>query len=79
LKITVVANESGEVVAAIVHERGETSSPEYEEVRVKPSENRSVVTVEAPQELADRVPDAAYLDVLYQHYVVRNGSLERRQ
>jgi hypothetical protein len=79
LKITVVANESGEVIAAVVHERGETSSPEYEGPRVKPSDNQSVVTVEAPQELADRTPDASYLDVLRQQYVVRNGSLERKQ
>lgn len=79
MKITVVANESGEVIAAVVHVRGEMSSPDREGARVRPSDKQSVVTVEAPQELADRIPDAAYFDVLRQQYIVRDGSLERKQ
>jgi hypothetical protein len=78
MKITVIANESGDVIAAVVHSRTPMSRDDRGGPRVKPSGKQSVVTVEAPEELAHRVPDAEYLDILQQQYAIRDGSLEKR-
>lgn len=78
MKITVVANESGEVIAAVVHPAGPMSHDDRHGARVKPSPRQSVVTVDAPDELAHRAPDAEYLEILRQRYTIRDGSLTKR-
>lgn len=78
MKITVVANESGEVVAAVVHPHASPSQDDRHGIRVKPTEKQTVVTVDAPEELAHRAPDAEYLDILRQQYTIREGSLTKR-
>ncbi len=78
MKITVVANESGEVIAAVVHSGAPMSEDDRGGPRVKPSEKQSVVTVDAPEELAHRAPDAEYLDILRQQYTISYGSLKKR-
>lgn len=78
MKITVVADESGDVIAAVVHIRAPMSEDDRRGPRVKPTEKQSVVTVDAPEELAHRTPDAEYLDILRQQYTIRDGSLKKR-
>lgn len=78
MKITVVANESGDVIAAVVHIRAPMSEDDRGEPRVKPSEKQSVVTVDAPDELAHRAADGEYLEILRQQYTISDGSLEKR-
>lgn len=78
MKITVVANESGDVIAAVVHIRAPMSDDDRGGPRVKPTEKQSVVTVDAPEELAHRAADAEYLDILRQQYTISGGSLKKK-
>jgi predicted NUDIX family NTP pyrophosphohydrolase len=78
MKITVVANESGDVIAAVVHPGGPMSHDSRDGARIKPSDKQSSVTVEAPDELAHRTPDSEYLEILRQQYTIREGSLTKR-
>jgi hypothetical protein len=77
MKITVVADNSGEVIAALVH-TGPPMSEDDRAARVKPTDEQTVVTVDAPEELAHRVPDAEYLDILRERYTIRDGYLQKR-
>jgi hypothetical protein len=77
MKITVVADKSGEVIAALVH-TGPPMSEDDRVPRVKPTEEQTVVTVDAPEELAQRVPNAEYLDILRERYTIRDGYLQKR-
>jgi hypothetical protein len=77
MKITVVADKSGEVIAAVVH-TGPPMSEDDRAPRVKPTEEQTVVAVDAPEELAHRVPDAEYLDILRQRYTIKDGYLQKR-
>jgi hypothetical protein len=77
MKITVVANKSGEVIAAVVH-TGPPMSEDDRTPRVKPTEEQEVVTVDAPEELTHRVPDAEYLDILRARYTIKDGYLQTR-
>jgi hypothetical protein len=79
MKMTVVADESGEVVAAVVHAFDPSSKPNPEAPRVKPTPTQTVVTVDAPEELANRRPDPELMDVLRRDYTVRDGGLHRKQ
>jgi hypothetical protein len=78
MKMTVVADESGEVVAAVVHAFDPPSSPDSEAPRVKPTPAQTVVTVDAPDELANRRPDPELMDVLRRDYSVKDGYLVRK-
>jgi len=74
-KITVVANESGEIIAAVVH--SDPSDAGLHGASVKPRPGQSAITVDAPEELAHRVPDAEYLKTLRHGYAIRDGALEK--
>ena len=78
MKLTVVADESGEVVAAVVHAFDPPSPENPEAPRVKPTPAQTVVTVDAPEELASRRPDPELMDVLRRDYAVKDGSLLRK-
>ena len=78
MKITVVANESGDIIAAVVHAFEPPSADDPDAIRVKPSPTQSAVTVDAPPEVANRRPDAEFLGILRRNYTIKDGSLTRK-
>ena len=78
MKMTVVADESGEVIAAVVHAFEPASSENPEAPRVKPTPAQTVITVDAPDELANRRPDPELMDALRRDYSVKDGYLVRK-
>jgi hypothetical protein len=78
MKMTVVADESGEVIAAVVHSLEPAASEDREAPRVKPTPAQTVITVDAPDELANRRPDPELMDVLRRDYSVKDGYLVRK-
>ncbi len=79
MEITVVTDESGEVVAAVVHALQAPSPDDPNAMRIKPSPTQSATTVEAPAELAHRRPDGEFLGILQRDYTVKDGSLVKKQ
>lgn len=79
MEITVVTDESGEVVAAVVHALQAPSPDDPSASRVKPSPTQTAVTVALPAELAHRTPDGEFLDMLRRDYTVKDGSLVKKQ
>jgi hypothetical protein len=77
MKMTVLADESGEVVAAVVHAY-EPPSESPEAPRVKPTPAQTLITVDAPEELANRRPDPELMDLLRRDYSVKDGYLVRK-
>lgn len=78
MRITVVADESGTVIAAVHHPNGESLDEHPQGSRVVPQEGQLVVTIDAPEELAGCEPGAESFEVL-RRYVVREGSLVARE
>lgn len=79
MQLTVLADEAGEVIGAMCHPGNRPSRPEEdaEGTRVVPADGQIAVTVDAPEELEGREPNAEYLDAL-RSYVVRDGSLAKK-
>jgi hypothetical protein len=80
MRLTVLADEAGEVIGAMGHPWGEPRRPEVdpEGIRVVPAPGQVAVTVDAPDELAGRELDAEYFETL-RGYVVRDGGLVKRE
>jgi hypothetical protein len=79
--LTVLADEeTGEVIGVMGHPRNRASRLEEdpEGVRVVPGEGQVAVTIDPPEELQGREPNAEYFDALRRHHVVRDGSLVKR-
>jgi hypothetical protein len=77
MRITVVADDSGTVIAAVHHPNGESLDDHPQGCRVVPQEGQSVVTMDAPGELAEREFGAEFFEAL-RGYVVRDKSLVAR-
>jgi hypothetical protein len=79
MQLTVLADETGEVIGAMVHPGNQPSRPEQDPqgIRVVPAEGQVAVTVDAPEELVGREPNAEYFEAL-RGYVVADGSLVKR-
>jgi len=80
MRLTVLADEAGEVIGVMCHPRDRPSRLEEdpEGVRVVPGERQVAVTIDPPDELQGREPNAEYFEVLRRGHVVREGSLVRR-
>ena len=78
MRITVVADETGTVIAAVQHPQGDSRDDHPQGIRVIPQNGQVAVTVDAPEELHGReFGRPEYLEALRQ-YTVRNGYLVRR-
>lgn len=79
MQLTVVADENGDVIAAMLQPGSRPSRLEEDAqgMRVVPSEGQVAVTVDPPEELVGREPNAEYLEAL-RAYVVQDGSLVKR-
>jgi hypothetical protein len=79
MPVTVVADEKGEIVAALVHRADRAPEPEKdpEGMRFVTGEGETAVTVDTPEELVGREPGNEYFESL-RRYVVREGKLVTR-
>lgn len=74
MRITVVADETGAMIAAVHHPQGESVDEHPQGIRVVPQGGQVAVTVEAPEALAEREFGADYFEAL-RGYEIRDGSL----
>jgi hypothetical protein len=78
MKVTVLADESGELIGAMFPFDGEPRSVEDPQgARIVAREGQVAVTVDVPEELAHRAPGPEQFGALRQ-YVIRNGTLVKR-
>jgi len=78
MRITVVTDETGRVIAAVQHPQGESRDDHPQGIRVVPQNGQVAVTVDAPEELHGReFGHPGYLDAL-RRYTVRDGYLVKR-
>jgi hypothetical protein len=78
-RLTVLASEAGEVLGAMVHRAGKESQlKDPQGIQMVPMKGQVTVTVNEPQELIGREPNAEYLEAL-RGYTLRKNSLVKRR
>ena len=79
MKMIVVADESGALIGGMLLGRSRVGvATDPQGAKIRPQQGQVLVTVDVPDELLDRIPNAKYLETLRQ-YIVKNGSLVKQR